>query len=92
MSQAALCSESLRLDKWLVNARFFKRRALAAELAENKRIRVNSQVVTKAHYKLRPGDVLTFPQAETIRVVRVLALPGRRGSSALAHGCYEDLS
>lgn len=84
--------DGLRLDKWLWQARFFKTRALAAELAARRRIRINRVVVTKAHYRVRPGDVLTFPQGRTIRVVRVLALGARRGPASEAQALYEDVA
>jgi ribosome-associated heat shock protein Hsp15 len=38
------------------------------------------------------GDVLTFPQARRVRVVRILALPPRRGPAPEAQACYEDLT
>lgn len=81
----------LRLDKWLVYARFFKTRALAAEVAAKSKLRVNSVVVTKPHYRVRRGDVLTFPQAQRIRVVRVLDLAERRGPATEAQCLYEAL-
>jgi ribosome-associated heat shock protein Hsp15 len=84
--------EGLRLDKWLWHARFFKTRPLAAQLAEKGRIRINRVPVSKAHYRLRPGDVLTFPQGRTIRVVRVLALGTRRGPASEAQALYEDVA
>jgi ribosome-associated heat shock protein Hsp15 len=82
----------LRLDKWLWYARFFKTRPLAAQLAEKGRIRINRVPVSKPHYRLRPGDVLTFPQGRKIRVVRVLALGTRRGPPREAQALYEDLA
>lgn len=88
MSEAA----SLRLDKWLWFARFFKSRTLAARLCDEGRIRVNSRVVDKAHHALRPGDVLTFAQGPHIRVVRVLALGSRRGPASEARALYDDLA
>lgn len=81
----------LRLDKWLWQARFFKTRALAATLAGRRRIRVNSVIITKPHYRVRPGDVLTFPQGRTVRIVRVLVLGVRRGPASEAQTLYEDL-
>lgn len=81
----------LRLDKWLWQARFFKTRALAATLAGRRRIRVNSVIITKPHYRVRPGDVLTFPQGRTVRIVRVLELGVRRGPASEAQTLYEDL-
>jgi len=88
----AAADDGLRLDKWLWQARFFKTRALAAELAERRRIRINRLVITKSHHRVRPGDVLTFPQGRAIRVVRVLALGTRRGPPSEAQTLYRDVS
>lgn len=85
-------AESLRLDKWLWYARFFKSRTTASRLCAAGRVRINRRVVDKAHAMLRAGDVLTFPQARAIRVVRVRALGTRRGPAAEAVTLYEDLA
>ncbi|MGB8275523.1 MAG: RNA-binding S4 domain-containing protein [Alphaproteobacteria bacterium] len=82
----------LRVDKWLWQARFFKSRTRASALCAAGRLRVGGQVVTKAHHPVGPGDVLTFPMGSRIRVVRILALGGRRGPAAEAALLYEDLS
>ena len=87
-----LTAAGLRLDKWLWQARFFKTRTLAATLAGRRKIRVNSTVVTKPHYRIRPGDVLTFPQGNAVRVVRVVELGIRRGPASEAQTLYEDLA
>ena len=87
-----LASEGLRLDKWLWQARFFKTRAFAATLAGRRKIRVNSSVISKPHYRVRPGDVLTFPQGRTVRIVRVVSLGSRRGPASEAQALYEDLA
>jgi ribosome-associated heat shock protein Hsp15 len=81
----------IRLEKWLWQARFFKTRALATKLCASGRVRVNGAVVRKAHYAIRAGLVLTFPQARKIRVVRVLALGDRRGPAPEASALYEVL-
>jgi ribosome-associated heat shock protein Hsp15 len=91
MTEPDEAAPGLRLDKWLWQARFFKTRALAATLAGRRKIRVNSTVVTKPHYRIRPGDVLTFPQGMTVRVVRVVDLGNRRGPASEAQTLYEDL-
>ena len=83
--------EGLRLDRWLFQARFVKSRALAARLVEKRRVRINQTLVTKTHYRVRPGDVLTFPQGARIRVVRVLAMGARRGPALEAQTLYEDV-
>ena len=84
-------SGGLRLDKWLWQARFFKTRTLAATVAGKGKIRINRMLVTKPHYKVRPGDVLTFAQGRDIRVVRVVALGERRGPATEARTLYEDI-
>ncbi|SMF78889.1 heat shock protein Hsp15 [Tistlia consotensis] len=90
--QAGGGSAFLRLDKWLFFARFCKSRQLAAALCESGRLRIGGAIVSKPHYKLRVGDVLTFPQGRFIRVVKVEALGRRRGPAEEAKTLYEDLS
>ncbi|MBL8711049.1 MAG: RNA-binding S4 domain-containing protein [Rhodospirillaceae bacterium] len=84
-------SENLRLDKWLWFARFVKSRSLATALVASGRLRVNGQPTPKAHYAVKPGDVLTFPLGTHIRVIKVLALGARRGPAPEAQALYEDL-
>ncbi len=85
-------SESvLRLDKWLWYARLFKSRSAASRLCAAGRLRIGGSLVTKAHQRVRLGDVITFPQGRLIRVVKVLALAARRGPAAEARLLYEDL-
>ncbi len=83
--------ESRRLDKWLWYARFFKSRSLATKFCSSGKLRLNEKVVRKAHYGLRVGDVLTFPKARHIRVVRVVDLGTRRGPAPEAQALYDDL-
>jgi ribosome-associated heat shock protein Hsp15 len=85
-------SDTQRLDKWLWCARFFKSRSAAARFCDEGKLRVSGQVTHKAHYGLRPGDVLTFPLGPHIRVIKVTVLAGRRGPSAEARSLYEDLA
>ena len=81
-----------RIDKWLWQARFFKTRSLATKVVNGGSVRVNSEKISKAATAIGPDDVLTFPQARDIRVIRVLALATRRGPAPEARGLYEDLS
>jgi ribosome-associated heat shock protein Hsp15 len=83
--------EGLRLDKWLWQARFVKSRSIAARWIEGRKVRINQTLITKTHYRVRPGDVLTFPQGPRIRVVRVLAIGWRRGPASEAQTLYEEL-
>jgi len=83
---------TMRIDKWLWHARFFKSRTQASRLCQNGRIRIDGTVITKANQPVRPGSVLTFPHARTIRVVRVLALGERRGPAREARTLYEEIA
>lgn len=82
---------TLRLDKWLWVARFFKSRSLAATLIEDGLVRVNGTRTTRPGRDISPGDVLTFPQGTLIRVVRIVALTYRRGPATEAQELYVDL-
>jgi ribosome-associated heat shock protein Hsp15 len=83
---------TLRLDKWLWHARFFKSRSLAAAFCAEGRARINRRRVDRPSVAVRVGDVLTFPLGNAIRVVRVLALGKRRGPPAEARSLYVELS
>ena len=83
---------AIRIDKWLWFARFFKTRSLATKLCAGNKVRINSKIVSKSSASVRPSDVLTFPQADRIRVVQVIALASRRGPASEAWALYEDLS
>lgn len=85
-------TDSLRLDKFLVFARFCKTRAVAEALVEKGGVRINRQPTAKPHARLRPGDVLTLTLPQGIKVVEVLLLPARRGSAPLAQGCYREIA
>ncbi len=82
---------ALRADKWLWYARFFKTRSLAAKVCNGGKLRVSGELVAKAHHKVKPGDVLTFPQGRYVRVVKLRALGNRRGPASEAQALYEDL-
>jgi ribosome-associated heat shock protein Hsp15 len=84
--------ESLRLDKFLWFARIVKTRALAQGLAEQGRLRLNGRVVDKAHAVVRVGDVLSFARHGEVRVLRIEALPARRGPPAEARALYSELT
>jgi ribosome-associated heat shock protein Hsp15 len=81
----------LRLDKWLWQARFFKSRGLAVEAIETGSVRVNGTRISRPGRDVTPGDTLTFPQGNRIRVVRVIALGQRRGPAPEAQALYLDL-
>ena len=83
---------SLRVDKWLWYARFFKTRSLAAKLVSDGKVRVNSTPISKPSRAVSVGDVLTFPQSRDVRVIKIAAIGDRRGPAPEAQALYEDLS
>ncbi|WP_425442500.1 RNA-binding S4 domain-containing protein [Sphingomonas lenta] len=83
---------AMRLDRFLWWARLAKTRSAAQAIAEGGHFRISGRVIEKAHCPVRVGDVLTYPAHGRVRVVRVEALPTRRGPALEAQGCYTDLA
>ena len=81
--------ESMRIDKWLWCARFYKTRSLAADEIAKGRIDVNGQGV-KASREVRPGDTVVLRQGALKRTVIVRALSAMRGPAPLAQQLYEE--
>ena len=84
--------ETMRIDKWLWAARFFKTRAEAQRLVTSGRLRLDGDTMSKPHRQIKPGQVLTFPKAEDIRVIKIVAMALRRGPATEAATLYEDLA
>ncbi len=84
-------AESLRLDKFLWFARIVKTRGQAQQLAERDRLRLGGRVIDRAHTPVRVGDVLSFALRGEVRVIRIEALPARRGPPAEAKALYADV-
>ena len=84
--------QGMRADKWLWHARFFKTRGLAAKVISAGHLRVNGDKALKPARNVTPGDVLTFPQARVVRVVKILAMSQRRGPAPEAQALYEDMT
>lgn len=82
---------TLRIDKWLWWARFFKTRSLATKVVAGG-VRINGTRTDKPKSAVRAGDTLTFSQNRNIRVIKVIALGHRRGPAAEAEALYEDLA
>ena len=81
----------MRVDKWLWEVRFFKTRALAADLVSGAHLRINGQKVGKPAHGVGPGDTLTFAQGGRVWLIRVVDMPIRRGPPAEAQTLYLDL-
>ncbi len=82
----------LRIDKFLWFSRLLKSRSDAAKLCESRHVRLDGRTIDKAHATVRPGSVISFPRHGRVIIVRVLALPLRRGPGQEAAAAYQDLS
>lgn len=80
---------SLRLDKWLWAARFFKTRSLAATAIEAGKVRWQGQHV-KPSRELRVGDELEITAAETTWTVVVQGLNAQRRPAPEARMLYQE--
>lgn len=85
-------TRALRLDRFLWQARFLRTRSLATRFVLAGKVRINTRKITRPSALVRIGDVLTFPLGKGVRVIRVLALPERRGPASEARMLYEDVS
>lgn len=81
--------ETMRLDKWLWCARFYKTRSLATEEISKGRVTVNGQQAKPAR-DLRCGDTVALRQGPVARTVLVRGLSGLRGPAPMAQQLYEE--
>ncbi|ANU06729.1 S4 domain-containing protein [Paraurantiacibacter namhicola] len=81
----------LRLDKLLCYLRFARSRAAARDWIEAGHFRRNGQRIEQAGQCVWVDDILTMPLRSGVLVVRILAIPQRRGSPAEAREHYHVL-
>ena len=81
----------MRLDRYLHCIRLVKSRTLAQTLIGAGHVRLDGRRVEKPSEEVRVGSVLAFPLRDRVRVLKVLAIPGRRGPAPEARACYEEL-
>lgn len=80
---------SMRLDKWLWSARFYKTRSLAAEEIGKGRVQVNG-AAAKPSRDIRPGDRITLQQTYLRKEVVVQSLSMQRGPASQAQQLFEE--
>ncbi len=82
-------NSSVRIDKWLWAARFFKTRSLATKAVELGRVLQNEQRVKPAH-TLKLQDVLEIHHGEQVSTVIVQGLSEVRGPAPVAQQLYQE--
>ena len=80
---------SVRLDKWLWAARFFKTRSIAADAAGGGKVQLNGERAKPAK-PVKVGDQLIIRGGDYEWTITVVALSERRGPATLAQGLYEE--
>jgi ribosome-associated heat shock protein Hsp15 len=80
---------SVRIDKWLWAARFFKTRALASRACDLGRIQSNG-VSAKPAREVRVGDRLRIENDGGVFEIEALAISAMRGPAAVAQMLYKE--
>jgi ribosome-associated heat shock protein Hsp15 len=80
---------SVRIDRWLWAARFFKTRGAATEAVVGGRVRVNGERVKPAKH-VRPADTVEVRVGEADWTVTVLDVAEKRGSARVAAALFEE--
>jgi len=81
--------DSVRIDKWLWAARFFKTRALASKACDIGRI-LSGGVRAKPARDVHAGDMLQIENEGGLFQVEVLAISHIRGPAAVAQTLYRE--
>ena len=81
----------MRVDRFLHCIRLVKSRTIAQSVIAEGHLRIDGKRVEKASEEVRTGSVVALPLHGKVRILRVLALPERRGPPAEARACYEEL-
>ena len=81
----------MRIDRFLFFIRLAKSRTLAQGIIEQGHVRIDGKRVEKPSDPVHVGSIIALPLRGRTRVLKVLALPSRRGPAAEARTCYQEL-
>lgn len=82
-------SSSVRLDKWLWAARFFKTRSVAREAVSGGKVHLNGNRA-KPGRSINVGDELRIQRGEEEYIITILEASMRRGPATVARTLYEE--
>ena len=81
----------MRIDRYLHCIRLVKSRTLAQEIIGQGMARLEGKRVAKPSEPVHVGSVIALPLHDKVRILRVLALPERRGPASEARCAYEEV-
>ena len=81
----------MRIDRYLHCIRLVKSRTLAQAVIEAGHVRVDGKRVERPSEEVRAGSVVALPLRDRVRILRVVALPQRRGPASEARACYDEV-
>lgn len=82
-------SDSLRIDRWLYQCRFYKTRSKATAAVTGGHVRLNGER-TSPGVRVKPGDRIDLVRDRLTYSLDVVALPARRGPASEARACYVE--
>ncbi len=82
-------SSSVRVDKWLWAARFFKTRSLASQAIDLGRVRIEGERIKPAR-AVKIGEQMEIHAGEQTLLIVVRALSAQRGPASTARALYEE--
>ena len=81
----------MRIDRFLFFIRLLKSRTLAQSVIDEGYVRIDGQRVEKPSDQVDVGSIIALPLHGHVRILRILALPHRRGPASEARACYEEV-
>lgn len=91
MAERGGADDTMRLDRFLWFVRLAKTREAAQTIACDGHLRIDGRPVGRSAAPVRVGNILTFAHHGRVRVLRIEALPLRRGPAPEAQECYQEL-
>lgn len=89
MSLAEKTPTSVRLDKWLWAARFYKTRSVARDMIQSGKVSYNNQR-SKPSKLVETGAMITLRQGNEVKEVQILKLSDQRRGAPIAQTLYEE--
>jgi len=80
---------SIRLDKWLWAARFYRTRAIAKQMIDGGKVFYNGQR-TKSGKAVSIGDIIKIRQGFEEKEITVTALADKRSDATFAQTLYQE--